>query len=303
MTPENHLPQALTTAIGNSLLHFALLLLAGSLLAALTLELFDQERDKLGFGLRSWKFTGSIWYCVLLFFISGAGLSYYPLRASLLTVDRTSISFLSGLAAVLMLLVYHFSSKLLKIRIIHVLPGLMALGLSLFVIYQDCLAEILAAWQNGSEGLKAGSDWYIWWLQQNGLFLALHRFIYGLAAAMLWFMLVNAGEKEGRRRQNREYYFKAAAWAGKWLLAVLLLALLPLARDLYLTAGGSFKNLLAPPLVYWTGATLFFYLLGFLLLLKITLDGLVNRRATLIITFFLVLALAASQLKDCVLFQ
>ena len=101
-----------------------------------------------------------------------------------------------------------------------------------------------------------------------------------------------AAEKEKKRKQARDYYFQAAGYAGRWLLTVTTLQILPLGWLFYNLAASNPAFLFTSPGVYWFAGMLSTALLGWLLLIKITKDGLVNRRATMIIALFFIISLS-----------
>ena len=105
-------------------------------------------------------------------------------------------------------------------------------------------------------------------------------------------MLANATEKEKKRKQSRDYYFQAASYAGRWFLTAVTLQILPLGWLFYNLTATEPGQLFSNPGIYWFSGILATALLGWLLLIKITKDGLVNRRATLIIAIFFVISLS-----------
>ncbi|MBN2707301.1 MAG: hypothetical protein JXR89_12800 [Deltaproteobacteria bacterium] len=284
----NYLSHPQMQEAGNIAFLLALGLILGGVVLALCHELSNKNNSEVE-GLRfSRKLTGSILPWIIVFFIGGAGIVFLPLRDQLCQNPFPLRCLILAGAALILFLLYHFSLTLIKNRFFHLpsalLAGAGALGAAFFLY----LPETGKAWSQMQSEPASSREIFFWWFGRIEIAHFIHFVLNAISLTALIFMLANAGEKEQKRKQSREYYFQAAAYVGKWLLVAVFLQILPLSWQL---AGGATERITASPTIYWFAGFVFCALCGWLLLIKITKDGLVNRRATLIIAIFLLSSL------------
>ncbi|HDS16644.1 MAG TPA: hypothetical protein ENN66_08595 [Proteobacteria bacterium] len=284
----NYLSHPRMQEAGNIAFLLALGLILGGVVIALSHELFDKSKTGVEGSRLSPKLTGSVLPWAMIFYIVGAGIVFLPLREQLCQNSFLLRSLVLAGAALILFLLYHFSLTLIKNRFLHLPSALPAVAGALGAAFFWYLPETGKAWSRIQGELTSNREIFFWWLGRIEIACFIHFVLNSLSLTALIFMLANSGEKEQTRKQSREYYFRAAAYAGKWLLVAIFLQILPLSWQL---AGGKPERILASPSIYWFAGFVFCALCGWLLLIKITKDGLVNRRATLIITIFFLLSL------------
>jgi len=276
---------------GRIILLLALALILGSSFLAFISELTQQSSAKADYPVRCHNITRSTWIWVILFAVVGGTITFLPRAATITQSISLMSAVLSTGIAILLFLLYHFTTKIIKIKALHVPLALLAAA----------AAKIAATYWYLPASFSAGLDsWKLplpvdellsGWLQSGEMANFFHFILNAIAVSALIFMLANAKEKEKKRRQPREYYFKASNFAGKWLFAAVTLQIIPLGWLLYNFSSSAPNVLLSPPAVYWFAGMVAFALLGWLLLIKINKDGLVNRRATFIIGLFFIISL------------
>ncbi|MBN2232754.1 MAG: cytochrome ubiquinol oxidase subunit I [Deltaproteobacteria bacterium] len=114
-----------------------------------------------------------------------------------------------------------------------------------------------------------------------------HSAVGTLAITGLLAMVITAQAKEGRRLQPREYYKKAFMYGGWWALNATVIQIIPGVWTYVSLPAVTKDALLGGPVAGWFVAALGCTFIGVLLLLKLLRDGLVNRRATMIVAFIL----------------
>ena len=240
----------------------------------------------------SHNITRSTWLWTLFFSILGGTTVFLPLYPTLMNSSPLLIAGLSSVSALFLFLLYHFTAKFIKPKFIHAPLALFAAGCALGAGVFWYLPHTCAAWFAAKSHLTTTEEILFWWLGRNEIACFLHFILNAIGIAALFFMLANAREKENKRKQSREYYFQAAGYAGRWLLTAVTLQILPLGWLFYNLAAANPGMLFTPSKVYWFAGILSSSLLGWLLLIKITKDGLVNRRATMIIALFFIISLS-----------
>jgi MFS family permease len=276
----------------------ALLFLAalGLLLGASVLAFFAVFKSDTGeredFPFLSFKIGAAALLWIILFSLAGGVALFLPRLSALQSSRPLQAVGLGFGVSLLAFLLGWLSTRFLKIRFLSALLALIAAAGALFAAAGWYLPFTLNEWLETAGKLTTSNDIFNWWLNRfevarYGLFK-----LTGIAFAALLFLQANARDKEKRRKQPREYYFKGAGFVEKWLLLVVFFELLPLAWVYYGRTLAVGRPLTAIPELYWAIAILALLLLGWLLLSKVTFDGLVNRRATLIITLFFGLSLA-----------
>lgn len=275
---------------GRIIFLFSLALISGGSLLAFISELTHKTSAKADYPVRSHNITRSSWFWATFFALSG-GLTLFMTKTATdpASISQTIIG-LSTAVALLFFLSYHFTCKTLKNRALHAPLALIAAGSAITAAafwYLPGSYESWLGWQNAS---GAGNDFFTWFISQKEIAGFIHFLLNAIAGSALLFMLANAREKENKRKQPREYYFKASSYAGGWLITTITLQIIPLGWIFYKTT--STAPLFSPPLLYWFAGMLFTLILGWILLLKINRDGLVNYRATLIIAVFFVISLS-----------
>ncbi|HIE07407.1 MAG TPA: hypothetical protein EYP64_05125 [Desulfarculaceae bacterium] len=269
----------------------ALALLLGSSLLAFVSEIKHSSSPKSNLPTMSHNITRSTWLGVVLFSLLGGTTVFLPLYLTLMNSTPLLITGLSSSLALIFFLLYHFTAKIIKLKFIHAPLALFAAGCALGAAIFWYLPHTCAAWFAAKSHLSTTEDILFWWLGRNEVACFLHFILNAVGVAALFFLLANAREKENKRKQSREYYFQAAGYAGRWLLTSVTLQILPLGWIFYNLAVANPGMLFTTPKVYWFAGILSTALLGWLLLIKITKDGLVNRRATMIIALFFIISL------------
>ena len=270
----------------------ALALLLGSSLLAFVSEIKHNSNTRTSFPVMSHNITRSAWLWIILFAISGGTTVFLPLFPTLTNSTSLLTTGLSGCTALFFFLLYHFTAKIIQKKSLHAPLALFATGSALGAAVFWYLPQTYAAWLQAEGQLATAEEFFFWWLGRDEIAYFLHFLLNAAGVAALLFMLANAAEKEKKRKQAREYYFQAAGYAGRWLLTAATLQILPLGWLFYNLAAASPALLFTSPGVYWFAAMLSTALLGWLLLIKITKDGLVNRRATMIIALFFIISLS-----------
>ncbi|MBN2809851.1 MAG: hypothetical protein JXR80_10200 [Deltaproteobacteria bacterium] len=284
---------------GKILFLMALGLLLGSSLLAFISEIKFKADSRTNISVMSHNLTRASWLWLLLFALVGGTIVFLPRLPTLETSPQLLISALAGSGALLFFLIYHFTGKLITNKFLHTPLALLSLAGALgAAIYWYHLPQTWAAWSQTVKTPTTSEEIFHWWLGRDEIAFFLHFFLNAVALAALFFMLANAGEKEKKRKQTREYYFQASAYAGSWLLSVTTLQILPLSWLFYQQFTASPTQFLSPPEIYWLAAILTFFLLGWLLLIKITRDGLVNRRASMIIGLCFIVSLSLFHLHN-----
>jgi hypothetical protein len=287
----NYINTPATQSAGQIIFLLALALILGSSLLAFISELTHNAKAKAGYPVRCHNITRSTWIWVILFALVGGTIVFLP-RAAIITQSISlTTAVLSAGIAVLLFLLYHFTTKLIKSKALHVPLALLAAAAAKIAATYWYLPTSFCAELDSHKSPLPSNELLSSWLQSGEMANFVHFILNAIAISALLFMLANAKEKEKKRRQPREYYFKASSFAGKWLFAAVTLQILPLGWLFYNFSSGAPNVLLSPPAVYWFAGMLVFALLGWLLLIKINKDGLVNRRATFIITLFFIISL------------
>ena len=282
------IPQIQTAGTITFLLALALIL--GSSFLAFVSEIKYNSNAGTKFTVMSHNLTRSTLIWVVFFSLLGGVTVFLPLFPSLKSTTPLLITGLSGGLALLFFIIYHFTAKVLP-KFLHAPIALFAAGSALGAAIFWYLPHTCAAWFQAESHLATTENVFFWWLGRNEIACFLHFLLNSAGVAALLFMLANAAEKEKKRKQNRDYYFQAAGYAGRWLLTVTTLQILPLGWIFYNLAATNPAYLFTSPKVYWFAGILVTALMGWLLLIKITKDGLVNRRATLIIALFFIISL------------
>ena len=271
----------------------ALGLLAGSSLLAFFAEFKSDTGARADYSVLSAKICNAalVWTIILGFF--GAATVFLPELSVPAGRPELKIVAAAGGLALLLFLVYAFTCGRLKIRFIHALLALAAAIAALTAAGWWYLPHTCSAWYETGGHLTGNQEIFNWWLGREEVARFIRFIFSALSLSAVIFLLANAREKENKRKQPREYYFKAAIFGEAWLICVVTLQLIPAAWLYYNHTLGAGFELWHRPEIYWLAASLLFFLLGWLLLLKIVIDGLVNRRATLIIAilFFFSLGL------------
>ncbi len=283
------IPQLQTA--GTIVFLLALALIMGSSLLAFVSELKNNSKTGSKFPVMSHNITRSALVWIVFFGLLGGITVFLPIFPSLKSPSPLLITGLSGGLALLFFLLYHFTAKVLP-KSLHAPLALFATGSALGAAVFWYLPHTCAAWFQAQGQLATTEKIFFWWLGRDEIAYFLHFLLNSVGVAALFFMLANAAEKEKKRKQTRDYYFQAAGYAGRWLLTAATLQMLPLGWLFYNLAATNPALLFTNPGVYWFVGILTTALLGWLLLIKITRDGLVNRRATLIIALFFITSLS-----------
>ena len=287
----NYINTPTAQTAGNIILLLALALILGSSFLAFISELTHKTSAKADYPVRCQNITRSTWIWVILFAFVGGTIVFLPRAATITQSLSLMSSVLCTGIAILLFLLYHFTTKIIKIKALHVpLALLAAAAAKIAAAYWYLPASFCTGLDNQKFPLPI-NELLSGWLQSGEMANFFHFILNAIAISALFFMLANAKEKEKKRRQPREYYFKASSFAGKWLFAAATLQILPLGWLLYNFSSSAPNTLFSPPAVYWLAGMLVFALLGWLLLIKINKDGLVNRRATFIIGLFFIISL------------
>ncbi len=287
----NYINTPATQTAGRIVILLALALILGSSFLAIISELVYRNNAKTSYPVRCHNITRSTWVWVIFCAIVGATIVILP-RAAIInqSMSLTSTVISTGIA-ILLFLLYHFTTKIIKIKALHVFLALLAATTAkIAAVYWYLPASVRTGFDGWTLPLPADKLLSAW-LQSGEMANFVHFILNAVAISALFFMLANAKEKEKKRRQPREYYFKASSFAGKWLLAVVTLQVLPLGWIFYNFSNRPANPLFTPPLLYWFSGMVGLAVLGWLLLLKINKDGLVNRRATFIIGLFFIASL------------
>ncbi|NPA25418.1 MAG: hypothetical protein GXO34_06295, partial [Deltaproteobacteria bacterium] len=202
-------------------------LIMGSCLMAFFAEFKKDTGSKADYPVLSCKLTGAVLPWIILFAVFGGAATFIPHLSALQHSASFQVLGLSAGAAFILYLLYHFSGRFLNIRILHALIALLAAISALTAAAWWYLPHTCADWCAAAAGLSSGQEIFQWWLGREevarfGVFKTM-----GIAFAALIFMIANAKEKENKRKQPREYYFKAATYAEYWLLLATTLAAIP----------------------------------------------------------------------------
>ncbi len=292
MNFTNYLNMPKVQTAGTFIFLLALALLLGASMLAFVGEVKDKSSTRNNFPIMSYNITRSTWIWIFIFAISGGTTVFLPQTATLTKSNPLLITAICSSVALLFYLIYHFSAKIIRSKFLHAPLAFFATGSALGAASFWYLPHICNAWFQNVDNLATAQEILFWWLGRVEIACFLHFFLNSIGVAALFFMLANAAEKEKKRKQSRDYYFQAAGYAGRWLLSVVTLQALPLTWIFYNKVGTNPALLLHKPEVYWLAAMLISALMGWLLLIKITKDGLVNRRATLIIALFFIISLS-----------
>ena len=269
----------------------ALALLLGSSLLAFVSEIKYNSNKETKFPVMSHNLTRSALIWIVFFGVLGGITVFLPLLPTLKEATSLLVTGLSGCMALFLFLLYHFTAKVLQKKSLHAPLALFAAGSALGAAIFWYFPHTCADWFQAQGHLATTEEIFLWWLGREEIAYFLHFFMNSIGVAALFFMLANAAEKEKKRKQTRDYYFQAAGYAGRWLLTATTLQILPLGWFFYNLAATNPALLFTSPKVYWFAGILATALLGWLLLIKITKDGLVNRRATMIIALFFIISL------------
>jgi len=270
-----------------------LALLAGSSLLAFFAEFKKDTAARADYSVLSQKISSYALVWIIILGLSGGLTLFLPGLAGPGGNPQFKIVAAAGFLSLVFFLLYHFTFRLLKIRLLHCLPALVAVICAFTAAAWWYLPHTCEAWLATGGQLTNSQQILSWWLGREEVARFTHFIFNALALGAILFLLANAREKENKRKQPREYYFKAATFAEAWLLCATAMELLPLGWIYYNRTFAAGSSLLQTPEIYWLAAIVVVFLLGWLLLLKIVIDGLVNRRATMIIAimFFLSLGL------------
>ena len=288
----NYLTRPQLQSAGTIIFLLALALLLGSSLMALVSEIKHKSNTKTSYPVMSHNITRSALIWIVLFGFLGGSVVFLPNSPSLTKSTPLSIIALCSTLALCFFLLYHFTAKVLRKKFLHAPLALFAAGSALGAAIFWYLPQTCAAWFQAEGHLATTKEVFFWWLGRNEIAYFLHFFLNSAGIAALFFMLANAAEKEKKRKQSRDYYFQAADYAGRRLLTAATLQILPLGWLFYNQTAANPALLFTSPGVYWFAGMLSTALLGWLLLIKITKDGLVNYRATMIIALFFIVSLS-----------
>ena len=280
-------PQSQST--GAIIFLLALALIIGSSMLALISELTHKTTAKENYHVLSHNITRSTWLWITVFSLIGGTAVFLPRAAAKMSPDSIMTVGISFGVSLLFFLLYHFTAKTIKIKALHIPLALVAAAAALTAAVFWFFPSLAGSLKNLGELPKTGSQ-ITGDISQADIYCFIHFCLNTIAVSTLFFMLSNAREKENKRKQPREYYFKAASFAGSWLLIAVTLQILLSGWLLYLN--NTANSLFTPPEVYWLAGISATALLGWLLLIKINKDGLVNYRATLIIAIFFIISLS-----------
>ena len=278
--------------VGSLVFGLALALLLGSSFLAFVSELKHSPNAGSSFPVMSHNITRATLIWIIFFGLLGGVTVFLPHFSTIIGRNPLLVAGLSSAAALFSFLVYHFSANIIKQKSLHATLALIAVGSALGAAVFWYLPQTYTAWLQNRDHLTTSEELLFWWLGRDEIACFLHFLLNSIGIAALLFMLANAAEKEKKRKQSRDYYFQAAGYAGRWLLAAVTLQILPLGWLFYNLAATTPNRFFSSPGVYWFGGILATALLGWLLLIKITKDGLVNRRATMIIALFFIISLS-----------
>lgn len=288
----NYINSAPAQSAGKIIFLLALALILGSSLLAFISELTHKPGLNASYPIRSHNITRSSWLWAILFSLFGGIIYFLPKAATLTQSSNLMVIGICTDLSLLFFLTYHFTLKSLKSKALHAPLALLAAGSALTAAAFWFLPSTYTAWVdfNGTQGTN--NELISWWLNQKNIACFIHFILNSIAVSALVFMLANAKEKEKKRKQPREYYFKASGYAGGWLMAAVTLQIIPLGWLLYNFPTNAPQTLFSPPEVYWFAGITVSALSGWLLLAKINKDALVNYRATLIIALFFIISLS-----------
>ncbi len=288
----NYLTMPQLQSAGTIIFLLALALILGASLMALVSEIKYKPNAKTSYPVISYNITRSALIWIILFAILGGTTIFLPLLPSFKKPCSLLIFATCSGLALLFFLLSHFTIKVLRKKFLHAPLALFAAGSALGAAIFWYLPQTCTAWFQAEGHLATSKEIFFWWLGRNEIAYFLHFFLNSLGVAALLFMLANAAEKEKKRKQSRDYYFQAARFSGRWLLTAATMQILPLGWIFYNQAAINSTLLFTSPGVYWFSGILTTALSGWLLLIKITKDGLVNRRATIIIALFFIFSLS-----------
>ena len=290
-----YLSTPLLQTAGTIFFLLALALILGSSLLAFISEIKFNSDLKSNLSAMSHNITQATWLWIILFTLFGGITIFLPLYRTIMHSTTTTTHLIAGVCAALALfffLVYHFTAKFIKIKLIHAPFALFATGCALGAAIFWYLPHTCAAWFAAKNQLATTNELLFWWLGRNEIAGFLHFILNAVGIGAIFFMLSNAGEKEIRRKRSREYYFQASGYAGRLLLTSVTLQIIPLAWLFYNLAVTKSGLLFTSPNFYWLTGIVATAVFGWLLLIKITKDGLVNHRATMIIALFFIISLS-----------
>ncbi len=277
---------------GTIIFLLALALLLGSSSMALVSDIKHKSNTMTDYPVMSHNITRSALIWIVIFGFLGGTIVFVPLFPSLTKSNPLLITALGSGLALCFFLIYHFTAKVFQKKFLHAPLILFAVGSALGAAIFWYLPQTCATWFQAENHPATTEEVFFWWLGRDEIAYFLHFFLNSVGVAALFFMLANAAQKEKKRKQTREYYFQAAGYAGRWLLTAATLQILPLGWIYYNRTATNPVLLFTSPGVYWFAGILSTALLGWLLLIKITKDGLVNHRATMIIALFFIISLS-----------
>ena len=287
----NYINTAPYQSAGKIIFLLALALIIGSSLLACISEFTHKATAQANYPVRSHNITRSTWLWIIIFSLIGGTIVFLPQATAITQLSTITIVSISFGISLLFFLIYHFTAKTIKIKALHAPLALIAAGMALtsaalwfFPSISVSLMDIQST-QTSGELLSNG-------INQINIVCFIHFCLNSIAVSALFFMLANAKEKENKRKQSREYYFKAAGFAGNWLITTVSLQIILLGWFLYDFSTRFPNSLFSPPEIYWFAGMATSALLGWLLLIKINKDALVNYRATLIIALFFIISLS-----------
>ncbi len=287
----NYINTAPYQSAGKIIFLLALALIIGSSLLACISEFTHKATAQANYPVRSHNITRSTWLWTIIFSLIGGAIVFLPKATAITQPGTITIIGISFGLALLFFLIYHFTAKTIKIKALHAPLALIAAGMALtsatlwfFPSLSVSLIDLQSP-QTSGELLSGG-------INQVNIACFIHFCLNSIAVSALFFMLANAKEKENKRKQSREYYFKAAGFTGNWLITTVTLQAILLGWLLYNFSISFPNSLFSPPGIYWFAGMATAALLGWLLLIKINKDALVNYRATLIIALFFIVSLS-----------
>ena len=287
----NYINSPQSQSAGRIIFLLALALIIGSSLLALISELTHKATAKENYPVRSHNITRSTWLWITVFSLIG-GIAVFLPQATTTTQPASNIIGVSVGVSLLFFLSYHFTAKIIKIKTLHAPLALIAAAAALTAATLWFFPSIAASLRDLQEAQQTNNGLVVGAINQINIARFIHFCLNAIAVSALFFMLANAGEKENKRKQPREYYFKAASFAGSWLITAVTLQIVLSGWFLYNFSTSGPNDLFTPPEVYWLAGITATALLGWLLLIKINKDALVNYRATLIIALFFIISLS-----------
>ena len=287
----NYISTPAVQSAGQIIFLLAMALILGSSLLAFISEVTHNTKSGADYPARCHNITRSTWIWIILFVLVGGTIVFLPRTATITQSTSLMYSGLSAGVAILLFLLYHFTTKVIKLKALHAPLALLAAGAAKIAALFWYLPPTFTDWFNGQKLPATLNELLAKGLQPVEMANFVHFILNAVAISALFFMLANAKEKEKKRRQPREYYFKASSFAGNWLFVAATLQVIPLGWLLYNFSASAPNTLFSLPGVYWFTGMVAFALFGWLLLIKINKDGLVNRRATFIIGLFFIISL------------